>query len=184
MHRCLILVLLIGICGATNYITNGDFEQEFTNGWLQSIYGTAVTITRGTGYDPDPDYEAYLYKGTGTSGHAMLYQTVDIPTIHIDFSVQLKCNAWDNYTGAWAAAGVIVGYLDESNVFLGDTRICMYSPDCPWQNSATCHIIDVNDTQWHDYEFNINEELANLPGIDPLEVKKIKVTLIDSVIYC
>ena len=183
MQKSLILILAIGLCFASNYITNGDFEQVQSVGWTQSSYGSA-TITRGTAYDPDPDYEIYLYKASGTTGHATLQQTVDIPTTHIDFKVTAKLWAWDNYSGAWAGAAVVVGYLNASNQLLGDTKICMFSYDCPWTNSPTCHIMQIYDSLWHDYEFNIHEELANLPGVDAAEVAKIRVTLVDSVVHC
>jgi hypothetical protein len=41
------------------------------------------------------------------------------------------------------------------------------------------------DENWHDYQFNILDELEdNLPGIDPQAVEKIQVLLIDSTWYC
>jgi hypothetical protein len=183
MQKCFILIIAIGLCFASNYITNGDFEQVQTVGWTQSTYGSA-SITRGTTYDPDPDYEIYLYKASGTTGHATLYQIADIPTTHLDFKVNAKLWAWDNYGGAWAGAAVILSYLDASNTTLGDTRICMRSSDCPWTDGPTCHIIAVYDSLWHTYTFNIYDELANLAGVDASEVDKIKVTLVDSVIHC
>lgn len=183
MQKSLILIIAIGFCFASNYITNGDFEQTQTVGWTQSTYGTA-TITRGTAYDPDPDYEIYLYKASGTTGHATLYQIADIPTTHVDFKVTAKLYAWDNYSGAWAGAAVVVSYLDEANTLLGDTKICMRSNGCPWIDGPTCHIIAVYDSLWHNYSFNIHDELANLPGVDANDVAKIKVTLLDSIVHC
>ena len=39
MKRLLILVLMIGIGAATNYIDNGDFEQALSVGWVQTAAG-------------------------------------------------------------------------------------------------------------------------------------------------
>jgi len=114
----------------------------------------------------------------------MLYQTAEIPTIDIDFSVSAKLYAWDNHASAWAGAAVVVWYLDASNVALGNTRICYRSSGCPWNNSSTCHVIPVYDSLWHDYSFNLEDELANIPEVLPGDVKKIKVVLVDSVIHC
>ncbi len=187
MHRFIILVLIIGICGASNYITNGDFEQALTDGWLQSTSGTNTIITRGTNYHPDPDYEAYVRKygyGTSGTGYATLYQIVDIPTTQIEFSVDAKLYAWDNHASAWAGTAVIIGYLDASNTLLGETRICARSAGCPWQNSANMHIILAPDSSWHNYNFNINDELSNVPAVNPSQVQKIQVSLYSHTVSC
>ncbi|UCC11289.1 MAG: hypothetical protein JSW02_08005 [candidate division WOR-3 bacterium] len=184
MRRYLLLVVIIGLCSASNYITNGDFEAALTTGWTQQQYGTYITITRGTTYDSDPDYEVFLSKGTGT-GYAMIHQTAEIPTLNLDISFNAKLKAWDNYVGAWSAAAVQINYLDATNTVLGDTRVCRFSQDCLWSNSSTRHLIMAPDENWHNYQFNILDELENnLPGIDLQAVDKIQVILIDSTWYC
>lgn len=187
MRHCLVSAAIISFCGATNYITNGDFEQELTTGWIESQYGYSITITRDTTYHPDPDYEVYLYKyGTGTTGmgHAIIHQTTDIPTTNINISFDAAMAAWDNYPGIWAASAVIVGYLDCDDVLLGETRVANMTDECPWVNGATMHLIPVTDEDWHSYGFNIDDELIFLPGIDHEKVSKIRVTLMDTMISC
>lgn len=184
MRRLLLLAFIVAFSFASNYVVNGDFEQPITQGWYQSTAGSGYTITRGTGYDPDPDYEAYLNKATGSGGHAMIYQTRSIPTTNIEFSVHAKMYAWDNHSSAWAGATVIIAYLDASNAVLGQTRICYKSPQNPWQNSPTMHIIQVYDSLWHDYNFNIEDELGNLSDVEPEDVKKIRVALLDTIYHC
>lgn len=176
MHRYLILLLLATVASASVLLTNGDFEQDLDVGWTQTISGTAATINRGAAYDPDPDYEVYLYKGTGT-GHAKLHQTVYIPTIDLDFSAALKLYASSNSTTCWAAGALVIGYLDEADNLLGESIICAKSVACPWVNSATRHIITPADSFWHDYAFNINDELEYLAGITPGDIKRIQITL-------
>ena len=184
MKTLLVLVMLISISTASNYIDNGDFEQVLTVGWTQIMAGGGTTINRGTTYHPDPDYEVYMYKATGTTGYAQLWQIADIPTCNIDLSFSAKLYAWDNYSGAWAGAAVVIEYLDNSNISLGETRICRWSYDCPWTNAGDCHIIQVADSNWNDYNFNILDELDNVPAVNPNEVAKIKITLNAQVVHC
>ena len=184
MRRLLILVLMVGIGAASNYIDNGDFEQPLTIGWVQTAAGGGTTINRGTNYDPDSDYEVYLYKATGTTGYAQLWQISDVPTCNIPVSFNAKLYAWDNHQDAWAGAAIVIGYLDDSNTLLGETRIANMSPGCPWANTADCHIIAIYDSLWHNYSFNIGDELANVPAVDPDEVTKIRVFLDAQVVHC
>ena len=183
MKHTVIILLSIALANAGVLLTNGDIELDLDTGWSQSSSGVNVTIDRATTYDPDPDYEAQVYKGTG-SGYARLFQAVDIPTTDLEFSVYAKVYAYDNHTTAWCGAGVIISYLNENGSLLGDTRICMRSTQCPWSNSATRHIIEATDSMWHNYAFNIDAELTNLPGVNPANVKKIEVALFDSTYHC
>lgn len=184
MKKLLVLTVIIcsGLFGA-NLLTNGAFEQPLSTGWLQATSGVNVTINRATTYDPDPDYEAYVYKGSG-SGYARLYQVVDIPSTDIDFSVNAKLYAWDNHASAWTGACLLISYLNESNSLLGATRICARSQGCPWNNSSTHHLINAVDSLWHNYAFNIDDELTNLPGVTPSAIKKIQISLLDSTYHC
>ena len=183
MKHIVLILLSFALANAGVLLTNGDFELDLSTGWSQSSSGASVTINRATTYDPDPDYEAQVYKGTG-GGYACLSQVVDIPTTDLEFSVYAKIYAYDNHSTAWCGAGVIISYLNGSGGLLGDTRICMRSTQCPWTNSSIRHIIQVNDSMWHNYEFNIDTELTNLPGVNPAAVKKIEVALFDTTYHC
>jgi hypothetical protein len=180
-----IITILLGaaIAHAGVLLTNGDMELDLGTGWSQASSGASVTINRATTYDPDPDYEAQVYKGSG-SGYARLFQIVNIPTTDLEFSVSAKIYAYDNHSTAWCGAGVIISYLNENGSLLGDTRICMLSTQCPWSNSPTRHIIQTTDSMWHNYAFNIDNELADLSGVNPSLVKKIGVALFDSTYHC
>jgi hypothetical protein len=168
---------------ARGLLTNGDFEQNLTIGWTEDHTSTNYLINRATNYDPDPNYEAQVYQGTG-SGYAMLYQAVDIPSTDLAFTADVKLYAYDNHGSAWCGAALIIFYLNASGARLGDTRICARSPQCPWANSSTRHIIDATDSLWHNYAFNINDELSNLPGVNPSNVAKIQIALFDSTYHC
>jgi hypothetical protein len=116
------------------------------------------------------------------SGFCKAWQTVDIPTIDLSFSVKAKLWAYDNDadTLCWAAAAVRVFYLDQDGFVMGETRICTKTEPCPWVNSSTLHLIEVTDNLWHDYSFSVTSELANLPGVTPSAVKKIQVAAYDT----
>lgn len=157
-------------------VTNGDFEQPLAVGWQQNTSGTNCVIDRQTSYDPDPDYEVQVYKGTGT-GYARLYQAVTVATTDLDFSADLKLIATTTSSTCWAGAALVIGYLNAAGSLLGETMICRRTPACPWTNSPTRHLIDATDTLWHNYAFNINAELANLPGVDPAGIAEIEIAL-------
>lgn len=183
MNKYLTVFLIIGICSAGTFLANGDFEQDLTVGWFEKLNGLNITINRGTGYDQDPDYEAYVYKGTG-GGYAKLYQVATVPITDLEFSANAKLYAYDNHASAWCGAAVMISYLNSIGSVLGETMICARSTQCPWTNTTTRHIIPAPDSLWHNYSFNINDELGNLPGIDPTDVNKIEISLFDSIYHC
>jgi hypothetical protein len=176
--RKLIVTMLIfaGVVFAANMLTNGDFEQELSVGWTQTIVGIG-TITRATTYDPDPDYEAYVYKADG-NGYVTLAQVTDIATTDLVFSANAKLYTFSTSSQCWAGAAVCVSYLNAADDVLGWTRICVTSIACPWYNNDTCHVIEVADTSWHSHTLNIEDEFQSLPGITPSEVAKIEVALL------
>jgi hypothetical protein len=42
----------------------------------------------------------------------------------------------------------------------------------------------IYDSLWHNYAFNIGDELANVPAVDPDEVTKVRVFLDAQVVHC
>lgn len=185
--RKLVLILffaLVSLASAGNFLVNGNFEQALTVGWTSYMgdptYGYD-TISRGTTYENDPDYEAFTLS---TFGYVTrLYQTVDIPsTDNFTFAIKAKIDAFDNEadTLCWAASAVVIYYQNASGTTLGETRICRYSTPCPWVGTSAIHLIPAADTLWHNYSFALNTELANLPGVTPSQVKKVMVCLLDT----
>jgi hypothetical protein len=168
---------------AGNFVVNGDFEDPLSTGWSQRINGTNGTITRGTGYDPDPDYEAYVRK-VSPSGNAELYQIFDVQTMDMELSANLKLYAYDTGSSDWAGAALILTYLDVNEGPLGGTYIAMQSSAPQWVNSSTKHVYTVSNTNWNYYAFNIDDEFAYLPDINKEDVAKIKVSLYSHVYYC
>ena len=186
MRKYCVIVLMIGICFGSNYVVNGDFEQAFSVGWTEYSPDNYGYFTRATTYDPDPDYEAYGYRygysGLGL-GYDKLHQTVDIPITNLEFSANVKLDAWDN-GNSWCGAALALYYRNEYNAILGVTRICRISGGCPWYNTSTQHNIYVSDTNWHNHSFDIETELQNLSGVDPIDVARVTIALIDTSYNC
>lgn len=173
---------MLGVASAGNWLMNGDFEEELTTGWTVTQSGSSIYVDRATGYEPDPDYEARVEKGSG-NGFVQVAQTIDITTpSEFTFSARAKLYAYDNNadTLTYAAAALRIIYLNASGTFLGETRICQFTAPCPWQNTATCHLIIASDSFWHNYSFNLQTELGNLPGVNPTAVKKVEVAFYDT----
>jgi hypothetical protein len=185
MQKYIMLALAFtGIVIAGDLMINGNFEQDLTTGWTQLSSGVNIIIDRATTYDPDADYEAQVYEGVG-SGFASLYQAVDLqsmPLNQLQFSCKAKLYAYDNDadTLCYAATAVIVSYLNQAGAALGETRICQFTAPCDWANNSTTHLITVADSLWHNYSFNVATELGNLPGVNPSNVKMIKVAMYDT----
>jgi len=174
--------LLAQPAGAVELITNGDFEWPLDTGWISGMSGSGASITRGTSHDEDPDYEVYLRKPTG-SGHVRVSQTVSVPGTDATFSARLKMNASATMT-AWAASALILTYQDAGGQALGETRYVVRSQHCPWQSSPTLHIVLPDPGVWTDIAFTLDEELPNLPGIDPMLVQQVEVALYGLVEDC
>jgi len=188
MNKYLILLLIIGFCSASHLLVNGNFEQPLSVGWLSSIgsQSTSDTIDQQTYFQPDPDYEVRVRKYDAT--HAKLYQTVDIPTTDLDFSVDANLYAYEYNTAAtyWAAAAVCLRYLGQNGNLLGETRIAHRSMHCSWTSSSYLHIINVSTgNAWQSFTFNVAQELTtNLPLVNQQSIKKIDVVLLDTTNGC
>ena len=178
----LILAMAITLpATALELVTNGDFEQVLGPEWQQSIT-TPGAIQRAINFDMDEDYEIYAYKGTG-NGEVLLSQTTAIPGVDIQFSAEAKFNAVATST-AWAAAALVIGYMDEDGALLGETSICARSYYCPWVSTPTFHLIDAAMGVWDTHGFHIGDELENLPGINPLAVRRLRVTILTHAYDC
>ena len=180
--KALLLVLLaLGLAFGQNLLTNGDFEQDLSVGWVQDTNGYGYwTVARDTTYQPDPDYEAMdsLYSG---SGICKLSQTVDVPgpALHLSFSASFGIGAGSS--SCWPVAYVEVGYLDSDGSRLGETRFYYHNSYCTWTATSNLSLIEVTDPAWHDYELDVADELSlHLPGVDPGDVSRIEVALVDT----
>ncbi|MCS7258011.1 MAG: hypothetical protein NZ601_01360 [candidate division WOR-3 bacterium] len=183
----LIVCSVVNLLSAGELLTNGNFEQPLDIGWYSTIVTATSydTIDRQTFFHPDPDYEVRVKKYDAVC--AKVYQTISIPTTDLDFSVNAKLYAYEYTPTAsyWAAAAIILRYLDDNNNWLGETRITYKTPHSPWINTSTVHLINAPDpNNWYQYNFNLNSELANLSGINSSAIRKIQVLLMDTTNGC
>ena len=172
---------------AQQLLVNGDFELDLSSGWsIDSIEGMTPyldTLDRDTSFNPDPGYEARVKKYD--SAHAKLYQTVDVASTNLAFGIKTKLYAVElNQATTWAGAAIVLSYMNDSSTVLGETRICYMTIHCPWVDGPTLHLILAPDPNWNVYSFNVNDELTNLPGVNPLEIAQVKVALFDTTNGC
>jgi len=173
--------------GAQELVVNGDFELDISTGWsIDSLEGMTPyldTIDRDTSFNPDPGYEARVKKYD--SAHAKLYQIFDVATTNLAFGIKTKLYAAElNQATTWAGAAIVLSYMNDSGTVLGETRICYKTIHSPWVDSPTMHLIVAPDSNWNVYSFNVNDELTNLPGVNPLEIAKVRVALFDTTDGC
>ncbi len=183
-----VLSLGMGVsAAAVELITNGDFEASLDIGWHERVINANDgywEIARDTIYDywgyngdHDSDYEATVFKGRDTL--AELSQTVELPSLDLDFSITCAVEAFaDAYVLSLGA--VTVEYEDSAGTPLGGTVIyCAVpfdyiAPDC---DTTTTHLYPATIDRWDKYKFNIAQELAHLSGVNPQAVKKLRVAL-------
>jgi hypothetical protein len=182
--RVLFLVLLVaGGLGARELLVNGNFEEQTSFGWRWDTFGNFADtgnchLWTSNYYDPDLDREVCVHKVLHQWD--MLSQNVDVPNVNLNFSVSAKlfCKTERPDTGFYACANVVLAYLDDDDSVLGETRIYSHTGGCDWADLPTLHLIEAPDTtQWHNYSFNVADELANLAGVNPAEVRAIRVGL-------
>ncbi|MCU0304126.1 MAG: hypothetical protein MUC56_08730 [Thermoanaerobaculales bacterium] len=181
-RRVLGLLLMAALSSpalALELVANGGFESDLPPAWQTELVGAATVVNRAAGYDPDPDYEVLAEKGTG-DGYARVNQTVVIPALDLEFSVNLRVQAASS-SGPWAAAGVALHYENHLGDLLGTTMIVGRTADCPWIDHDTLHLIPAPDEEWHGYSFNVLDELANLPGVELPAIRKIRISLFGQV---
>jgi hypothetical protein len=174
-------LLLAAVAFGQELLTNGDFEQELSVGWVVDTGGYGLwTFDRDTLYQPDPDFEAResLYSG---SGICRLSQTVDVPgpTLHLSFSAAFAIGGTSST--CWPVAGVWVGYKDSDGNLLGQTRFYYHNEYCTWTSTSTIHLIEVTNPDWNQYELDVADEIGNyLPGVNPGDVAQLEVALVDT----
>ncbi|MGD8396006.1 MAG: hypothetical protein PVF43_11075 [Candidatus Eiseniibacteriota bacterium] len=157
-------------------LVNGDFEQEITVGWLQRLDASAATLERTTTAQPDPDYELRLTVANGVGTLAALQRFL-VPDPGMTVTADLCCSAAGS-GGAWSAAGLVLTYRDRDWGSLGQTVIAAVSADCPWVDSPTFHLIAAVPGVWTHHAFELLDELASLPGVDPDRVAWLEVAVL------
>ena len=163
-------------------VVNGDFEQALEVGWQQLNEATNASIVRNADLDDDPDQELGLRFDNGV-GEIAVWQRFAIPNTDLDIATALRASA-SGSGGAWVAAGFGLSYLDQNLAVLGRTFIGQMSSDCPWYGSPTLHLVTSANDEWEQHSFNLNDELANLTGVDLSEIMYLEVEVFSTAENC
>jgi hypothetical protein len=177
----ILLTLLLALAFGQNLLTNGDFEQDLSVGWTRdsSGYGYRV-VDRRADLQPDPDYEARcsLYSGAGSIA---LRQSVDVPHSYLGVSFHAKFDVYGTSSTCWPVAYVGIGYLDDANNLLGETRVYHHNTYCTWVPTGTLSLIEVTNPDWTEYYVDVVQELSeHLPGVNPADIRKVRISLADT----
>ncbi len=162
-------------------IYNGDFELPPDSGWQIVRWGLFpdtgnCRLRWQHSFSPDRDFEVMIHKMLHQG--MKLYQRVELLGLDLVFSVDCRLTAKSESDSLFAAGAVFLEYLNFEDSVLGETRIYSATRGCNWQNSPTLHLIRSPDSlHWHNYRFNLREELESLPGVNPELVKAIRVGL-------
>jgi len=178
--RKLVLIpalLLAAVAFGQEMLTNGDFEQDLNVGWTHLDSGSGThEVNRDASYEPDPDYEAYIYQ-YDNPGSTQLVQTVDIPCALMQFSFRGSFEESGGSSSCWPAACVCLVYYNAADAPLGETRY-YYSTYANWTESPVLSLYRITDPAWNEYTLDVQQELATkLTGVDPAEVVKVGVNL-------
>jgi len=176
-----LLTVLLALAPGQNLLVNGDFEQDLSVGWTVDSGGYGFrTLDRQLDLQPDPDYEVRcsLYSG---SGYVRLSQRVEVWHPYLALSFWAKFSIGGGSSTCWPVAYVGIGYFGEEDSLLGETRIYYHNSYCTWTPTSTFSLIEVTNPDWTEYSIDVAEELrTHLPGIDPGDIRAVRVSLADS----
>jgi hypothetical protein len=178
MKKLLFLLLAAALAAlGQELVQNGRFEDSLAH-WTLDVDSTEGSWLAASGpdHDLDPDCEAYVWKLLRY--RTRLSQTVTLATTVTRFAARLRLSAYiASDTDYYAQAALVLDYLDADSSLLGSTLIVRKTSRSPLTNTPTRHLIEPPDEEWHDFEFVIADELANLPGVNSADVARIAVRL-------
>jgi hypothetical protein len=177
----LLVALLATSVLSRELVYNGDFELPADSGWQAYAWGDFpdtgnCRLWRRHTHHQDRDFEMMLHKMLNKGFR--LFQKVEIPDKHLGFSVSCRLTSKTESEPYYAAACISLEYLDARDTVLGETRIYSATSGCNWTSSSRLHLIRAPDSlTWHDYNFHIDDELDNLPDVDPDSVAAVNIAL-------
>ncbi|MEO0078837.1 MAG: hypothetical protein ABIK86_07575 [candidate division WOR-3 bacterium] len=180
-------ILFVALATGRDLVTNGDFELAPGFGWQLDTWGMFpdtgnCRLRWQHDIAPDRDREVMLHKMLHQG--MRLSQKLSVTTLDLGCAVSCRLSAKTERESLFAAACVGLEYLDCRDSVIGETRIYSATAGCPWTSTPVLHLISAPDSlHWHDYHFNIAEELnTNLPGVIPDSVKAIRVYMLGFVL--
>ncbi len=171
-------LFLLAYAEPIELINNGDFENPLTTGWQQDINNVrgSSEIIRDVGYDADQDYEARVYKDQSNS--AALFQTISMPSLDLEFKADYCFSAVASDAQVQGVAAISVEYLDSQGKTLGKSIFYASAPADMLSSDAVTAAYPVEMGAWANRSFNIQNALADLPGLNADLIAQIKVSLL------
>jgi ABC-type amino acid transport substrate-binding protein len=104
-----------------------------------------------------------------------------VPHQWLGVSFQAKFDIYGTSSTCWPVAYVGIGYYDAVGNQLGETRIYHHNSYCTWVPTGTLSLIEVTNPDWTQYDIDIAQEIAqHLPGVNPADVRQVRVALADT----
>jgi hypothetical protein len=181
MNRVLIALCLTGLIGmaAGNLLTNGDFEQTLDVGWTDTVVGSVGSsqFERTDTLGQTTGYAARVVKYLAS--YAALGQTVTVPNTNLTLSFDGRFRIGGGSSTCWPVAAMFIRYLDNSGAELGNTKMILHGEFCNWTNSDSAHLIEIEIPEvWQPHTLDVAQEISNnLPGVNPANVKQIRIEL-------
>lgn len=178
---CLFLTFFIfSSCGITeeneivvnDELMNGDFEQELVIGWQKAnkdYVGYKSIKLLGI------NKNNYAYVKKDMCGYAELYQIIKLDNLNQSLSVRLNLNAYANRQGYSATSAFTIGFLDEENNVIAETRIAYSTAGL--SNTPTLYHHQAKPKEWKNHTINLKQEIDRFSKIDPSQIVKLKIAL-------
>ena len=169
----MLLACAPGVPAVQDRLLNGDFTAPLDSGWFRD----ARNFSGSGAIRPLPGGGVIVQKVQ--CGWTRLSQKFLLPDRHVTFSTEAQLRVTVNRSGYFAAAAVVVEYLDAGGQPLGETRFQAVAGRRPWSSTPTRHFIPVaaNGTR-HELELDVADELRrHLSGFKPADVAALRVTL-------
>ncbi len=181
-HAWLTALTLCATMPARELLYNGTFELVPDSGWKLYTWGDFpdtgnCRLRQLTDFEPDRDFELMLHKMLHQG--MKLSQRINLPALDLGFSVSARLTAKTERDSLFAAAAVCLEYLGQHDTVLGETRIYSATRGCIWTSTPCLHLIRAPDSlNWHEYRFRLQDELANLPAVNPDSITALRVALL------
>jgi hypothetical protein len=178
----IVLSLLAGFvlpAAAQELLANGDFEQDLSVGWKDTVYSLTGSwlFERTDTLGQSSGCGARVWKTLAS--YAALTQQVNVPNHHLVFSFDGRFRIGGGSNTCWPVAAVVLRYLDVAGIELGNTKFVLHNEFCNWSNSDTAHLVEIDvPEEWRPHQLDIAQELYdNLAGVNPWSVAQVRIEI-------
>ena len=160
-----------------NLITNGDFEDELTDGWEVHNENPVLSYVSRQ-FDPDRGSQILRMGRTiADQTDVWISQTVDL-VAHADeytFSVDAALAGYYQFIMGWGSAQIVLQFHDANGATVGSVSI-LSNPYYLGPGNGTHARYYVTDTAWHSYSIPFAELFwGTLTAVDPDDVTAVTI---------